>query len=723
MSASNPSPMSPSLPETGNPTTSQTALTWRKIASIGLTALLGCLLVISSAGCHRKSPTKAPNGAGSNPAGSNTTGQEPAVTPIPGQISIAAMNRRVPVIMFHDVLPAGSPGMVWFDDTIDQFTAQMEFIKNNGLVPISIQQLYDHLENGTDVPANAICLTFDDNYLGFYTNAYPILKQYGYPSAVFVHTNFVGDKTGDHPKMSWDQLQELIKGGLVTIGAHTESHPLDMTVLTDHQQTTEIAGSKQILEKHLGVPIDFIAWPNGKYNGTSIAIAKQAGFKMAFAMDHGFAEESPGMYQIHRWSWEKMQEAVQTRDQLVTDVPAAIDRIKWTVKPVQLHVDTVDGLKIAWITGGSPETMLSDMREGVIDFVKDAGAAAGVNGGFFAMSSLYSTSNVMIGPCYTNDRKLFTSGAAAGPLDRLRNRPVIMWSDKECAIFPFQPDTLDNEAVYRAFIPDMTNLFIAGAWMIHNGVPMTDEQMLQFDSKDIDDPRRRAFFGWMPDGQPVAGASLQTCSTERLAEVAAKAGVQDAVLLDSGFSTSLVFNGKIVVTGHTAKDLPSRPVPHAIVLMGTPDLANIDELMKSAAIGAIDPSDVVGARRGKIRTRRQSSLVPIGGEPRSVSGAGPAAGGKSGANGTDDIDVKVVPGGKNPGGNKPGETNGEGKAGSKSEGGSGKASGSEGKKGSEGKSGGESGTGHDDGSLGGLGGGGTTGGSHSSGGSGSTAGP
>ena len=46
-------------------------------------------------------------------------------------------------------------------------------------------------------------------------------------------------------------------------------------------------------------------------------------------------------------------------------------------------------------------------------------------------------------------------------------------------------------------------------------------------------------------------------------------GIREAVLLDSGFSTSLVDDGNILVTGHTAPGIPSRPVPHAIVLFDT----------------------------------------------------------------------------------------------------------------------------------------------------------
>ncbi len=570
-----------------------------------------CIGLILASGCHPKA--KAPVSQNSGAAPTQTAADLDAVKEIPGRISIAAMDRRVPVIMFHDVVPQRGPGSVWFDDTQAEFLSQMQFIHDNNLVPITVKQLYDHLVKGTDVPVNAICLTFDDNYLGFYQYAYPILKQFNYPAAMFVHTNYVGDEQGSHPKMNWQQLQTLVKGGLVTIGAHTESHPLDMTTLTDHQQTTEIAGSKVILEKHLGVPIDFMAWPNGKFNQTSIDIAQKAGYKMAFAMDHGFAEESPNMFAIHRFSWEKMETAVQERDQLVNDAPIAIDQNTWVSQPVKLHVKTVDGLLISYVTGGSPQTLLSDMREGVEQFVQQSGAAAGVNGGFFAMASLYSTSNVMIGPCYTSDRKQFTTGTEAGLIERLKNRPVIFWSNRRIAIAPLQPDTMDDEPIYRAFMPNFTNLFVAGAWMIHQGIPMTDSQMLEFDSKDLADPRRRVFFGWMKDGEPVAGASLQTCTTERLAQVAAEAGVEDAVLLDSGFSTSVVFNNKIIVTGHTAKDIPSRPVPHAIVFMGQIDLTNFDQKLKEAAIGAIDPADIVGARRGRLRRRQPvKKLIPLG---------------------------------------------------------------------------------------------------------------
>ena len=108
----------------------------------------------------------------------------------------------------------------------------------------------------------------------------------------------------------------------------------------------------------------------------------------------------------------------------------------------------------------------------------------------------------------------------------------------------------------------------------------------------------------------MAGGSLEVVSTPRLAEAAAAAGVREAVLLDSGFSTSLIYNGKIIVTGHTARNLPSRPVPHAVVFSGTllpPTDRETLALLEKAdpAVGAISAADAQAAAPGPRRHRRR----------------------------------------------------------------------------------------------------------------------
>lgn len=74
----------------------------------------------------------------------------------------------------------------------------------------------------------------------------------------------------------------------------------------------------------------------------------------------------------------------------------------------------------------------------------------------------------------------------------------------------------------------------------------------------------------MPDGRLALGATTYVATSAELARALSAEGVQEAVLLDSGFSTSLVYGRKILVTGHTSPGIPSRPVPHALILFGKP---------------------------------------------------------------------------------------------------------------------------------------------------------
>lgn len=83
------------------------------------------------------------------------------------------------------------------------------------------------------------------------------------------------------------------------IGAHTVNHP----ILTCEDEVTakfEIMESKLQLEKITGKPIDFLAYPNGKYNvdfnDTHQKIAKECGFKAAFSTNRGCVSPKTNNY-------------------------------------------------------------------------------------------------------------------------------------------------------------------------------------------------------------------------------------------------------------------------------------------------------------------------------------------------------------------------------------------------------------------------------------------
>lgn len=568
-----------------------------------------CYFVVCAFGCRPKPAIVPPPPLATVPG----TPATPAALPAPAlsgpydatlfaPISPLCQNARVPVLMYHDITKKqGGKGAVYFDCSKAEFAAQLRYLEEIGATPISLETLHKHLTRGEAVPEKAVVLTFDDNYQGFWDNAYPLLKEKNYPAAMFVHTSFVGDKKGYHPKMTWDELRELDKSGIVTIASHTETHPDDMAKLPLDKQDTELTQSKSILERELGHPVPYFAYPNGKGDGETVEAARRAGYTMAFMIDNGSAEESPDVLRIHRYMHSKIKDAFKDCQDAQANAPAAIVQSSLTQTPVTLQIQTYAGVKLGTVQGGLPQTERAlGPRQSVGEFIAQAqtrapvGATvvAGMNGTFFADAALRGVNNMMIGPCRSASEGIFYPEDNAYRLQKLRNRPLVLIGPTQITILPFSPESMNDEASLRTVMPDLTDVFLAGAWIVHDGQARTQKQMAAYSARDFNDPRRRAFFGIMENGDIVLGGSLDVITTEKLAEAAQAAGVREAVLMDSGFSTSLVFDNKIIVTGHTAKNLPSRPVPHAIVLTGTlspptdPDTLAIWE-KSDPAVGAI----------------------------------------------------------------------------------------------------------------------------------------
>ncbi|HLO98301.1 MAG TPA: polysaccharide deacetylase family protein, partial [Fimbriimonas sp.] len=212
-------------------------------------------------------------------------------------ICMDAQNRRIPIIMFHDLVYERSRDTLWYDCSLDEFKAIIDAIDLEGMTVISLDELYDHLTTGKEIPTDSIVLTFDDNYQSFYDLAWPILKEKGYPAAMFVHTAFVG-KTEGRPKMSWDTLKELAADPLMTIGGHTINHFLDLKDRDINVQRDELTISKTELETQLNITIDYLAYPNGSNGMDTQHLAEEAGYKMAFTIEQMPAEESPNIFAV-----------------------------------------------------------------------------------------------------------------------------------------------------------------------------------------------------------------------------------------------------------------------------------------------------------------------------------------------------------------------------------------------------------------------------------------
>lgn len=572
------------------------------IGSIFVAALISLVLVC---GCDPKSATNEPKETPTavtpltNAPAEVVEAKKPAIE----DICLAAQNARIPVIMYHDIVKIRTKSSVWYDCSLDEFQEQMATIAQKGFIPISVKDLYEHLSSGKAVPEKAIVLTFDDNYQGFYDVAWPILKQNKYPAMMFVHSGYVGNTEGLHPKMSWATLKELIKDPLFTVGGHTITHPLDLNVRPSAEQTKELKDSKEALEKNLGITVDFLAYPNGSNSVETQQISRDLGYKMAFTIVNTQAEESPNIMAVGRYIHTRLDTALEDREKSILGAPAAIAKVAFKDEKVSYIKKQFAGVELRFIKGGHPKSVSSAARETVQEFVAREGAVAGVNGGFFAMAAIASDDNRMVGPLKTPDMPTVTPDDSPERWEKIRNRPLVMWSEKEFAIVPYQPDSMRDNDQFTYFLPGVTDVLMGGVWLVHGGEARSKLDQSVFAAKDIQDPRRRAWMGITKAGEFIAGAASESVSSAKLAEALAEAGAEEAILLDSGFSTSVVFDGKVKASGHSSADKPSRPIPHAIVVLGEKDpLSKDTEDLKTGSPG--------GESKKKRKKRRPHAPKP-----------------------------------------------------------------------------------------------------------------
>lgn len=155
------------------------------------------------------------------------------------------------------------------------FEKQLQTLKNGGFQGVTVSNMVRG-----DASSKSIALSFDDGYSDFYTNAFPLLKKYGFTATVYV----ISSKDGGQ-YLSWDQIKELSSAG-IEIGSHTVNHKgLDKLSIED--QRYEIFQSKKDIEEHLGKTISSFCYPSGKYNQNTEQLVKEAGYENAVTTKGG----------------------------------------------------------------------------------------------------------------------------------------------------------------------------------------------------------------------------------------------------------------------------------------------------------------------------------------------------------------------------------------------------------------------------------------------------
>ena len=236
-------------------------------------------------------PAPAPKPASAEPT--------PAPAPAPRVVAVDK-TAQVVVLCYHRVEGAAGGALSIAPEMFEQ---HMQRLKDRGIAVISMQDFLAWRRNEKTIPARSALITIDDGYISAFETARPILKKFNYPWTYFIYTKYVG--TGGK-SISWEQLGALRDEG-VEIGAHTVSH-LSLRETRNKSPEAydawlrdEIIGSRQILEKKLGIRCTIFAYPEGRYNAKVLDVVKSAGFEAAFTVygqrvTHGAPADKIGRY-------------------------------------------------------------------------------------------------------------------------------------------------------------------------------------------------------------------------------------------------------------------------------------------------------------------------------------------------------------------------------------------------------------------------------------------
>lgn len=93
--------------------------------------------------------------------------------------------------------------------------------------------------------------------------------------------NLIDSYTAESRFMSWDAVRKLAESPLITIGAHTVTHS-PLTCLQPTDLMAELRDARVQLMNQLGVSIDYISYPYGAYDTTTVMAARAAGYRAAF---------------------------------------------------------------------------------------------------------------------------------------------------------------------------------------------------------------------------------------------------------------------------------------------------------------------------------------------------------------------------------------------------------------------------------------------------------
>ena len=210
----------------------------------------------------------------------------------PGRVLIVPLQARnalgvtadayqtVPILCYHRFGTPSSKMVV----SPAGFAAQLEWLARNRWTALRLADVAGFLQGKKALPPRSVVITIDDGYESVYRHAFPLLKKYGFAATLFVYTDFIGAADA----LSFAQMQEMQRSGLVDIQSHSKSHRnlIERTAQESDARyrqniEQEMRQPRELLARRLdGHELRHIAYPYGDANALVLDAATRAGFEL-----------------------------------------------------------------------------------------------------------------------------------------------------------------------------------------------------------------------------------------------------------------------------------------------------------------------------------------------------------------------------------------------------------------------------------------------------------
>lgn len=186
---------------------------------------------------------------------------------------VAAVDHAV-ILQYHHVDTA-TPRIT--SVTPVEFSAQLRLIQEHALVVEPLTTVVEKIRTGQPLRDKTLAITFDDGYVSVHREAFPRLRELGWPFTIFVQTDTVG-RPG---YVTWDELREMHAHG-ASIANHSRTHAHLIRRLEGESATQwltrvteEIESAEKTLAREIGESLRYHAYPYGEYNDALKAWLRQ----------------------------------------------------------------------------------------------------------------------------------------------------------------------------------------------------------------------------------------------------------------------------------------------------------------------------------------------------------------------------------------------------------------------------------------------------------------